>query len=137
MARAWINNWKTTLSAGLSPGELSLTVPDAAAALLPLSGGNWVLLTLADDAGAQHEIVKATARAGGVVTIERAQEATADGNWPAGTAIYAAVTAGDLMMLQARIQALESDPSEGTLVDEAGATLVDAAGNNLMIMENN
>lgn len=41
------------------------------------------------------------------------------------------------MMLQARIQALESDPSEGTLVDEAGATLVDAAGNNLMIMENN
>nr|WP_237724534.1 hypothetical protein [Pseudomonas aeruginosa] len=84
MARAWINNWKTTLSAGLSPGELSLTVPDAAAALLPLSGGNWVLLTLADDAGAQHEIVKATARAGGVVTIERAQEATADGNWPAG-----------------------------------------------------
>ncbi|HBO6878765.1 hypothetical protein JTM61_31590 [Pseudomonas aeruginosa] len=137
MARAWINNWKTTLSAGLSPGELSLTVPDAAAALLPLSGGNWVLLTLADAAGAQHEIVKATSRAGGVVTIERAQEATADGNWPAGAAIYAAVTAGDLMMLQARIQALESDPSEGTLVDEAGATLVDAAGNNLMIMENN
>ncbi|HBO7749440.1 TPA: hypothetical protein L5A35_006570, partial [Pseudomonas aeruginosa] len=77
MARAWINNWKTTLSAGLSPGELSLTVPDAAAALLPLSGGNWVLLTLADAAGAQHEIVKATSRAGGVVTIERAQEATA------------------------------------------------------------
>lgn len=86
---SWINNWKTTLSAGLSPGELSLTVPDAAAALLPLSGGNWVLLTLADDAGAQHEIVKATARAGGVVTIDRAQEGTSDGNWPAGTAIYA------------------------------------------------
>ncbi|WP_181264225.1 hypothetical protein [Pseudomonas aeruginosa] len=131
MVRAWINNWKTTLSAGLSPGELSLTVPDAAAALLPLSGGNWVLLTLADDAGAQHEIVKATARAGGVVTIERAQEATAAGNWPAGTAIYA-----DLMTLQARIQALESGASGGTLVDETGATLVDDAGNNL-IMENN
>ncbi|WP_181261351.1 hypothetical protein [Pseudomonas aeruginosa] len=127
MVRAWINNWKTTLSAGLSPGELSLTVPDAAAALLPLSGGNWVLLTLADDAGAQHEIVKATARAGGVVTIERAQEATAAGNWPAGT---------DLMTLQARIQALESGASGGTLVDETGATLVDDAGNNL-IMENN
>ncbi|TQH39372.1 hypothetical protein FLI59_34410, partial [Pseudomonas aeruginosa] len=42
-----------------------LTVPDAAAALLPLSGGSWVLLTLADDAGVQHEIVKATASAGG------------------------------------------------------------------------
>ncbi|HHX3877922.1 TPA: hypothetical protein ACU9ZY_005423, partial [Pseudomonas aeruginosa] len=97
MARAWINNWKTTLSAGLAPGATSLTVPDAAAALLPLSGGSWVLLTLVDDAGAQHEIVKATARAGVVVTIERAQEATADGNWPAGSAIYAAVTAGDLM----------------------------------------
>ncbi|HEJ2076034.1 TPA: hypothetical protein SL639_003815 [Pseudomonas aeruginosa] len=115
MARAWINNWKTTLSAGLSPGELSLTVPDAA--------------------GAQHEIVKATARAGGVVTIERAQEGTTGGNWPAGTAIYAAVTAGDLMTLQARIQALESGASGGTLVDETGATLVDDAGNNL-IMEN-
>ncbi|HEP9449080.1 TPA: hypothetical protein VDV69_000758 [Pseudomonas aeruginosa] len=137
MARAWINNWKTTLSAGLSPGALSLTVPDAAAALLPLSGGSWVLLTLADETGAQHEIVKATARAGGVVTIERAQEGTTNGNWPAGAVIYAAVTAGDLMMLQARIQALESASSEGTLVDEAGATLVDAAGNNLMIMENN
>ncbi|MGC3555666.1 hypothetical protein, partial [Pseudomonas aeruginosa] len=104
---------------------------------LPLSGGSWVLLTLADDAGAQHEIVKATARAGGVLTIERRQEGTTDGNWPVGTVIYAAVTAGDLMTLQARIQALESDASEGTLVDEAGATLVDAAGNNLMIMENN
>lgn len=67
-----------------------------------------VLLTLADAAGAQHEIVKATARAGGVVTIERAQEATADGNWPAGSAIYAAVTAGDLMALQARIAALRA-----------------------------
>lgn len=84
MARAWINNWKTTLSVGLSPGALSLTVPDAAAALLPLSGGSWVLLTLADETGAQHEIVKATARAGGVVTIERAQEGTTNGNWPAG-----------------------------------------------------
>ncbi|ALY90863.1 TPA: hypothetical protein ACRNCK_004113 [Pseudomonas aeruginosa] len=136
MARAWINNWKTTLSAGLSPGATSLTVPDAAAALLPLSGGSWVLLTLTDDAGAQHEVVKATARAGGAVTIERAQEGTADGNWPAGTAIYAAVTAGDLMMLQARIQALESGASGGTLVDESGATLVDDSGNNL-IMENN
>ncbi len=94
-----------------------------------------MLLTLADDAGAQHEIVKATTRAGGVVTIERAQEGTSDGNWPAGTAIYAAVTAGDLMTLQARIQALESGASGGTLVDETGATLVDDAGNNL-IMEN-
>ncbi|MDV7963458.1 hypothetical protein R4K95_01415 [Pseudomonas aeruginosa] len=133
MARAWINNWKTTLSVGLSPGALSLTVPDAAAALLPLSGGSWVLLTLTDDAGAQHEIVKATARAGGVVTIDRAQEGTSDGNWPAGTAIYAAVTAGDLMTLQARIQALESGASGGTLVDETGATLVDDAGNNLIM----
>ncbi|HBN8194435.1 TPA: hypothetical protein L3664_000905 [Pseudomonas aeruginosa] len=134
MARAWINNWKTTLSAGLAPGANSLTVPDAAAALLPLSGGSWVLLTLADDAGAQHEIVKATARAGGVVTIERTQEATADGNWPAGTAIYAAVTAGDLMALQARIAALEGTP-DGALVDASGSALVDGAGNNL-IMEN-
>ncbi|HBN8434526.1 TPA: hypothetical protein ACGJQ8_001970 [Pseudomonas aeruginosa] len=135
MARAWINNWRTTLSAGLSPGALSLTVPDAAAALLPLSGGSWALLTLADDAGVQHEIVKATASAGGVVTIERAQEGTSDGNWPTGTVIYAAVTAGDLMTLQARIQALESGASGGMLVDETGATLVDDAGNNL-IMEN-
>ncbi|EMD2322398.1 hypothetical protein [Pseudomonas aeruginosa] len=136
MARAWINNWKTTLSAGLSPGELSLTVPDAAAALLPLSGGSWVLLTLADEAGAQHEIVKATARAGGVLTIERAQEGTAERNWPAGTAIYAAVTAGDLMALQARIAALEGGTPEGALVDASGSVLVDGAGNNL-IMENN
>lgn len=69
------------------------------------------------------------------MTIDRAQEGTTGGNWPAGTAIYAAVTAGDLMTLQARIQALESGASGGTLVDETGATLVDDAGNNL-IMEN-
>ncbi|AYZ56489.1 hypothetical protein ABZR04_29600 [Pseudomonas aeruginosa] len=135
MARAWINNWKTTLSAGLSPGALSLTVPDAAATLLPLSGGGWVLLTLADDAGAQHEIVKVTARAGGVLTIERRQEGTTDGNWPAGTAIYAAVTAGDLMALQARIAVLEGGTPDGALVDASGSALVDGAGNNL-IMEN-
>lgn len=52
-----------------------------------------------------------------------------------GAVIYAAVTAGDLMTLQARIQALESGASGGMLVDETGATLVDDAGNNL-IMEN-
>ncbi|MFR6729725.1 hypothetical protein [Pseudomonas aeruginosa] len=136
MARAWINNWKTTLSVGLSPGVASMTVPDAAAALLPLSGGSWVLLTLSDDAGAQHEIVKATANAGGAVTIERAQEYTTDDNWPAGTVIYAAVTAGDLMALQARIAALEGGTPEGTLVDASGSALVDGAGNNL-VMENN
>ncbi|MFG8999882.1 hypothetical protein ACEPW2_08925 [Pseudomonas aeruginosa] len=135
MARAWINNWKTTLSAGLAPGATSLTVPDAAAALLPLSGGSWVLLTLADAAGAQQEIVKATVRAGGVLTIERRQEGTTDGTWPAGTAIYAAVTAGDLMALQARIAALEGGTPDGALVDASGSALVDGAGNNL-IMEN-
>ncbi|MFL3985370.1 hypothetical protein, partial [Pseudomonas aeruginosa] len=100
------------------------------------SGGSWVLLTLADAAGAQHEIVKATANAGGAVTIERAQEYTTDGNWPAGTVIYAAVTAGDLMALQARIAALEGGTPEGTLVDASGSALVDGAGNNL-VMENN
>ncbi|MBN0308505.1 hypothetical protein JTL37_35055, partial [Pseudomonas aeruginosa] len=89
-----------------------------------------------DDAGAQHEIVKVTARAGCVLTIERRQEGTTDGNWPAGTAIYAAVTAGDLMALQARIAALEGGTPEGALVDASGSTLVDVAGNNL-IMENN
>ncbi|MDM5016164.1 hypothetical protein [Pseudomonas aeruginosa] len=77
-------------------------MPDAAAALLPPL--RYRAADGVDAAGAQHEIVKATARAGGVLTIERRQEGTTDGNWAAGTAIYAAVTAGDLMALQARIQ---------------------------------
>lgn len=95
----FVNNWSTALIASLSASDELLSVaPDAAARLADIGGGNYYLLTLSavDEQGqeAAWEIVKATAAAGGAITIERAQEGTTAADWSAGAAISARLTAG-------------------------------------------
>lgn len=93
-----INNWAARLQAPLGPAGLTLTVEaDKAAALGNLAGGDYYVLTLtADDAGDDDggEIVRVDAIAGGVLTVQRAQEGTAAQAWPAGTRLSARWTAG-------------------------------------------
>ena len=93
-----INNWAARLQAPLGPAALTLTVEaDKAVALGSLAGGDYYVLTLtADDAGDDDsgEIVRVDAVAGGLLTVQRAQEGTAAQGWPAGTRISARWTAG-------------------------------------------
>ncbi|MGC3758872.1 hypothetical protein [Pseudomonas aeruginosa] len=117
MGQRWINNWQTELSGPLSAGGLSLSIPAPAADLLPISGpSDFVLLTLADESGSVHEVVKATAKSCGNVTVARASEGVAV-EWPSGSKVYAAATAGTLASIESRITILEQagpGPGGGT-----------------------
>lgn len=116
MGQRWINNWQTELSGPLSAGGVSLTIPAAAADLLPISApSDFILLTLADESGSVHEVVKATAKSGGNITVARASEGVAV-EWPSGSKVYAAATAGTLASIENRITILEqAAPGGGTL----------------------
>lgn len=93
---AYVNNYSELVE--LAPGvtTLALALPD----------GSY-RLTLSDAAGTRWEIVDAVV-ASGTATLTRAQEGTTEQDWPAGSLIYCAVTAGQLNDLLARLQALET-----------------------------
>lgn len=80
----FVNNWSQAVT--LAPGatSLALDIPD----------GTY-RLTLADAAAGatRWEIVDAVVSAG-AATLTRALEGTADQDWPAGSVIYCALTAG-------------------------------------------
>lgn len=140
----FINHWQTALSVTLPAGGAQMTVPAAAAGLLNFTAGAWYKVTLTNAARSAWEIVTVTARAGGVLTIDRAQEGTTAAEWPAGSAVFIELTAGALhdiasrfAALEARVAALEggTDPEpepDGALVDGAGNVLVDQQGNTLV-----
>lgn len=137
----FINNWSRAIT--LESGETSCA--------LDLPDGEW-RLTLTDAARTRWEIVDANLAAG-AATLTRGVEGTADQEWPAGSQIYNAVTAGQLTQLwaaaqqitdlsgavsdlTARVEALESGgETDGALTDSAGNQLVDGAGNTLMMGE--
>jgi hypothetical protein len=100
----FINNWAATLTAPATSGDLTLSVSPAQAALLAgLGSGDFYLLTLAEvvsDLETSWEIVKVTAAAGGVLTVERAQEGTTAYAWSVGASISARATAGTLEQLR-------------------------------------
>lgn len=97
----FINNWEASLIDGLSASTGVLEVSaDQAARLQGLGSGNFYLLTLSQvDGNGQEvawEIVKATAVAGGQVTVDRGQEGTDALELPAGAPVSARLTAGSL-----------------------------------------
>lgn len=102
----YINNWVTRLTAPLAAGDTVLQIPSVTAAQLDLSGVYW--LTLTDSANpleqTRHEVVEVSA---GLV-IQRGMDGTPAQAWPVDTLIYCAITAGQLVALQSRINALES-----------------------------
>lgn len=92
----FVNNWEATLQAELSIGATSMTIePDRAAQLVGMVGGDFYFLTLIglNAAGREvaWEIVKVTASAAGVLTIERHQDGTVANLWPVGTRVAARV----------------------------------------------
>lgn len=111
-----INNWSAVLTAPATASAVSLSVPLAdAAKLVGLGAGGYYLLTLAEVDGAgletAWEIVKVTAAASGVLTVERHQEGTLARDWVAASAISARVTKGTLEALQAATGTAVGDAS--------------------------
>lgn len=77
------NNASTTLSATISSGATTLTVPTGKGALFSSpSGGDYELLTISD--GTNVEIVKMTGRSSDTLTIVRGQEGTSASGWTVG-----------------------------------------------------
>lgn len=75
------NNAGSMLAVSINAAALTLQVGGGHGALFPLpTGGDYFLVTLTDAAG-NIEIVKCTARASDVLTIERAQEGTSAQSW--------------------------------------------------------
>lgn len=94
----FINNWSREIS--LAPGVTTLA--------LDLADGTY-RLTLADKASGatRWEIVVAVVVAGSA-TLTRAQEGTAEQDWPQGSVIYCDLTAGLLADLFARLTQAEA-----------------------------
>ena len=99
----FVNNWLTQLTAGLSAVDTNLPITAESLALLP--DGEYIL-TLSSSLNpidaAPAEIVSVRVLFGGV-SIVRAQEGTTAQDWPSGTFVYCAVTAGTLNKLSALI----------------------------------
>ncbi len=98
MTLLYANNAVSTLAAALGAGDLSLTVAAGDGALFPApdSGlGEYFMCTLVDAAN-EPEIVKAAARTGDTLTIERAQEGTSAREFAAGDRVELRLTAGGL-----------------------------------------
>lgn len=100
----FINNWSATLTAPATSGDLTLSVtPAEAAKLVGLGSGDHYVLTLTEIVDGQEtawEIVKVTANAAGVLTVERGQEDTTAFAWSVGASISARATAGTLEELR-------------------------------------
>ncbi|YCH23166.1 hypothetical protein M1D96_06580 [Pseudomonas sp. D1-3] len=91
----FVNNWmrSVTLAAGVTTLDLDL------------ADGEY-RLTLSDDAATRWEVITATV-VGGSATLQRGQEGTTDQDWPEGSVIYSAVTAGWLTGIDTRVTDLE------------------------------
>lgn len=128
------NNAITRLAAGIAAGDLSLSVTPGTGALFPTLGvGDYFPATLVRGSDGAIEIVKVTARATDVFTIERAKENT--------TAL--AFIAGDRIELRLTAQTIEDNfmavevathaaTSKTTPVDADELPLVDSAAGNVL-----
>jgi hypothetical protein len=94
MPQVFINNFSAQLAAPLAPGDSIMSLDRQG--LPPVSGGDFILLTLEGPERDYWEIVKVTAHGGGAAscTIERAQEGTTEREWAEGSPVEARLTAG-------------------------------------------
>lgn len=117
----FIDNWSATLLAPATASDVSISVEPARAALLTgLGSGNFYHLTLvernAEGVEIDWDVVKVTARAGGVLTVIRTATAR---DWVAGTVIEARLTAAAMDALR--------DQSGGASVGSAAPLALGAA----------
>lgn len=91
------NNATSTLTSSISNSATSLTVQSGDAGRFPaLSANDWFPLTVTDSNG-NHEVMRATARAGAVITVQRAQEGTSAIPFAAGSRVDLRPTAAALL----------------------------------------
>lgn len=110
MSFRYINNWITQLVEPLPAGWDSLPVPqDRLNQLMGLKPGEEFRITVTQSANplaqAAFEVLSVTKTSDGRLVLARGQEGTDDRIWPAGSVVFAGVTAG---MLQAIVSALSS-----------------------------
>lgn len=81
------NNPTSTLAGTIGTADTTIAVQSADASKYPsLSAGDWFPVTVVDNAG-NMEIMRCTARAGAVLTVQRAQEGTAAFGFAAGARV--------------------------------------------------
>lgn len=96
------NNAVSLLAASITDDATTISIQGADAGKFPaLVAGDWTPATIIDAAN-NMEIVKITARAGAVLTVERAQEGTTAKAFPAGARIDVRITAGAFAALADR-----------------------------------
>ncbi len=132
----FINLWNRPITLGLGTTQCPLDLPDGVYRLAIAEGLN-------KPAG-RFEIVQALLE-GGQATLTRGLEDTADADWPAGSVIYATVTAWQMQYLfeqietlQQRVAALEGagpETPDGALTDTDGNVLVDQDDNILITQQ--
>lgn len=118
MRKLFTNNSAGLLASELADDALTATLMTGAGAVFSEpQAGEIQLLTLGSGAG-PFEIVRLTERTGDVLTIERAQEATANQVWPVGTQVSARITAG---ILDSLLQVGAAAPDATSLALHPGA----------------
>lgn len=94
--RKYTNNASSTLASGIIAVDGQCTIDSGEAANFPApTGGDYALCTIEDVSG-NLEIVRMTARAGGLCTITRAQEGTTAQDFASGSRFELRVTAASL-----------------------------------------
>ncbi|EQM66121.1 hypothetical protein QYE80_08075 [Pseudomonas tohonis] len=112
----FINNWSAILLQPAAAADTEIVIaPELAAQLDGLGAGDHYVITLAqrDETGNETawEIVRATARAAGTLTVLRQQEGTvAPTFWPVGTLVSIRLTRDWAESILLRLAALESPP---------------------------
>lgn len=126
----FVNNWAAELLAPAASTDLELTIDAGLAAQLVGVGADHYVLTLVEQVEGEPEsgweVVKLTAQAGGVLSVERGLEGTVPRAWGAGTVIEARVTAASLDALRAGSAAIftgDGPPSAAPLA--VGAHYID------------
>jgi hypothetical protein len=113
------NNATTTLAASINAAVTSLSIVAGDAGKFPvLAAGDWFPVTVVDNAG-NMEVMRCTARAGGSLTVTRAQEGTTAKAFVAGSRVDVRLTVAALNDIYDT--ALAAKQAAGTVSDALAA----------------
>lgn len=127
--QALINNANGALTVQAEIIDTTITVDATLAALIAAEVNfpfEFILLTInASISPASWEIVKVTAIAGQVATVERAQEATTAAQWAIGSIVSSRVTDGTIIRARQQVQRILFDSEGNLLYDSNDEILLD------------
>ncbi len=125
MAVVLSNNATSLLAGAITAGATTLSIENGDASKFPNpAAGDWFPLTIVDNAG-NMEIVKATARAGGIITVTRAQEGTTAKAFSAGSRVDVRLTAAalsDFVTFSSKSILVKEAPGYGSLQISPGSS---------------